>query len=190
MRVVRVLVEYAASAINRPFDYLVNDDLYIEKGVRVNINFGSKDIVGYVLEVVETNKSKEELEEEYGFELKFIDHVIDEAPLINDEIDKVANYLSEETLAPLIKCYQTVLPPSLKPSSSKTKAAVLNQKYYKLAQSWTETKLNKGQEEIIEYFKSNKEVSSDDVPFSSSRMKLMISKGIIDVFFKEKYRSI
>ena len=31
MRVVRVLVEYAASAINRPFDYLINDDLYVEK---------------------------------------------------------------------------------------------------------------------------------------------------------------
>lgn len=190
MRVVRVLVEYAASAINRPFDYLIDDDLYVEKGVRVSINFGNKDIVGYVLDVLETPKSKDELEEEYGFELKYIKEVIDDAPLINDEIDKVVNYLSEETLSPLIRCYQTVLPPSLKPSSSKTKAAILTSKYYSLADSWKECKLNKGQLEIIEYFKCNKEVCSDDVPFSDSRMKLMVSKGIISVFYKEKYRKI
>ena len=190
MRIVRVIVEYAASAINRPFDYLINDDLYVEKGVRVSINFGNKDIVGYVVEVVETNKTQEELEEEYGFEMKFIKEVIDDAPLINDEIDRVVNYLCEETLAPLIKCYQSVLPPSLKPSSSKTKAAILSEKFYKLAQSWPDTKLNKGQQEIIEYLANVKEVSSKDIPYSDSRMKLLISKGIVDVFYKERYRTI
>ena len=61
MRVVRVLVEYAASAINRPFDYLIDDDTYVEKGVRVSINFGNKDIVGYVLAVFDTNKSQSDV---------------------------------------------------------------------------------------------------------------------------------
>lgn len=190
MRIVRVLVEYAASAVNRPFDYLIEDGVYVEKGVRVSINFASRDIVGYVLEVMETDKTEEEISEEYGFELKYINEVIDDAPLINDEIDKVVNYLSEETLSPLIKCYQTVLPPSLKPSSSKNKAVILSEKFYKLAELWPETKLNKGQKEIIEYLTENKAVSSSDCPFSSSRMKLMIDKGIVEVFYKEKYRTI
>jgi len=116
VKIVRTLVEYAASQVNRPFDYLANDEVDVKKGVRVNINFNNKIIVGYVLDVIDTDKGKEELDEEYGFDLKFIDSVIDEKSLINEEIDSIVGYLSKETSSinqMLSNCFTTLFEASI-----------------------------------------------------------------------------
>ena len=120
MKVAKVYIEYGSLKVNRPFDYLVPENINITKGVRVFINFNHAKIVGYVVDVYETHKSEEELNDEFGYELKYIEKVLDDKPLINDEIEEIVHYLQEETMSSLIKCYQTVLPPSLKPSRRAT----------------------------------------------------------------------
>ena len=61
MQIVEVLIEYANRSLNRPFSYLYKGNKKLEKGIRVLVNFNHRDIVGYVINVKETNKSEKEI---------------------------------------------------------------------------------------------------------------------------------
>ena len=63
MQIVEVLTEYANRSLNRPFSYIYKGKDKLEKGIRVLVNFNHRDIVGYVINVTETDKSVKELEE-------------------------------------------------------------------------------------------------------------------------------
>ena len=84
MKVIEVLTEYSAYSLNRPFSYIYKGEQKIETGYRVLVSFNNREIIGYVTKVIETNLSKEELEEDYGFELNEILEIIDDAPLLNE----------------------------------------------------------------------------------------------------------
>ena len=119
MQILKVLIEYSADEIDRSFDYLLNSDMNV-KGCRVKVDFGnSRNIVGYVLDSEYTNKTKEEIEEDYGFKLKEVNEVIDSESLLSDELVELAKFMSKEYACPLISCLQTMLPKSLKPKSGK-----------------------------------------------------------------------
>ena len=61
MQIVEVLTEYANRSLNRPFSYFYKGQDKLEKGIRVLVNFNHRDIVGYVINVTETNKSIKEI---------------------------------------------------------------------------------------------------------------------------------
>ena len=72
MQLLEVLIEYAQSSLNRPFSNVYQGDKIIIKGTRVLITFNNRDIVGYVLNVIDTNKTIAQLNEEMGFEIQEI----------------------------------------------------------------------------------------------------------------------
>ena len=72
MRVIEVLIEKANYSLDRPFSYLYDGNKKIEKGYRVLLEFNHQELVGYVLKVYETSKKKEDLEDELGFNLFYI----------------------------------------------------------------------------------------------------------------------
>ena len=78
MKIVEVLIEHASHSLNRPFSYIYNGSKNIVSGVRVLLDFNFQELIGYVLNVKESNKTKEELEEELGFSLSEIKDVIDD----------------------------------------------------------------------------------------------------------------
>ena len=86
MQLLEVLIEYAQSSLNRPFSYVYKGEKNIQKGTRVLITFNNHDIVGYVITVTESNKTIIQLSEELGFELQEIKQLIDESPLLNEEL--------------------------------------------------------------------------------------------------------
>ncbi len=122
MKVIEVLIEYSIQSLNRPFSYLYNGKKNISEGFRVLINFNNKQIVGYVLKTYETEKSKEELQDDLGFNLEEIIDVIDESPLLNKDLLSLADQVSEYYLAPKISVLQAMLPPSLSPRRGSLKA--------------------------------------------------------------------
>ena len=91
-----MLIEYANRTLNRPFSYFYKGSIKIQKGVRVLVNFNHRDIVGYVIDVAETNKSVQEIESESGYQLNEIVSIIDQSPLLNEELlallDEVSSY--------------------------------------------------------------------------------------------------
>ena len=62
MKIIEVLIEYSIQSLNRPFSYFYSGSKKIDEGFRVLISFHGKDIVGYVVNVKDTNKSIKEIE--------------------------------------------------------------------------------------------------------------------------------
>ena len=102
-----VLVEIMAKNIDKTFTYKVPKDTKV--GVRVRVPFGKRIIEGFVLKVY--NDFNE------TYEVKEIKEIIDENPVINEEMLELGKYISKKTLSPLISCYQSMLPSGLKAKS-------------------------------------------------------------------------
>ena len=86
MQIVEVLIEYANRSLNRPFSYLYKGNKKLEKGIRVLVGFNHREIVGYVINVIETNRSEKEIEEESGYQISEVIDVIDSSPILNEEL--------------------------------------------------------------------------------------------------------
>ena len=122
MKVVEVLIEYSIQSLDRPFSYIYNGEKIIDEGFRVLINFHNKEIIGYVVNCYDTDKTKEDLEDQLGFNIEEIIDVIDETPLLNKDLLSLAEEVSQYYLAPKISVLQSMLPPSLSPRRGALKA--------------------------------------------------------------------
>ena len=118
MKLLEVLIERKAQALNRPFSYIYLGEEEVDVGYRVLVDFAHKEVVAYVIKSTIVNKTKEELETEMGFSISEIKGIIDDKPLLNKELLELSNKVSEYYLSPLISVLQTMLPTSLKPSKS------------------------------------------------------------------------
>lgn len=185
MQILKVLIEHSAEEIDRTFDYLLNEQRNV-KGCRVIIDFSfQKNIVGYVVDSEYTDKTKEELEEDYGFALKEVKEVLDEESLLSNELQELATFMSKEYACPLISCLQTMLPKSLKPRSG-LKAKIKTVAYLTPLESNED--LTVKQKEVYELIKEKGKVLKRDV--SSSIADKLIEKGYLSVVYEEDYRKV
>lgn len=185
MYLLKVLVEMPTHSLDKTFDYLSNQE--VKPGVRVNIFFNRRNIVGYVLGVEHTEKSKKQLEEAAGFKYAYISSVIDEAPLLNEELQKLSSYLSKVTLSPRIACLQAMLPVQLKPSSSKA-SGIKTQLAIKVIDNYAVAKTKK-QQECLDYLKENDDIFLKDSPYSRVLISNLEKQGIIELYEKEVLRN-
>lgn len=114
MKILQVLIEHSVFSLNTPFSYLCNDDINVDVGYRVKVDFNNQKLIGYVLSV---KKNDEALS--ITFNLKYIDEVIDTKPIISDELLDLAYHMEKEYITPFIGCLKTILPPLSKPQTSK-----------------------------------------------------------------------
>ncbi|MCH4286520.1 MULTISPECIES: replication restart helicase PriA [Bacillota] len=114
MKIAHVFVEHPIYHLDHTFTYAC-DGFDLQRGVRVEVPFGRTHIIGFVSEVKEIS---EEEKKSYGFEIKSIDSVIDEEPLINEELFTLADWMADTYVAPKISCIQCMLPAKLKPKST------------------------------------------------------------------------
>ena len=163
MYLLKVLTQRNLYLLDRTFYYVSNDEAKV--GVRVEINFNKINIVGYVLECKEVNKTKEELEDELGINLSFINTIIDEKPILSDNLLKLAFELKKRYIYPLIGVLQTMLPPSLKPKDTFKNAAKKKMvRYYSLNEEKLNSyKANKNEEKIISKFIGKKQILYKDL---------------------------
>ena len=112
MNYVQVLIEYGSLALNEPFLYQCKDPVL--PFMRVKVPFRNRSCVGIVTEV---SLKKPDVD----YEIHDVIQVMDEAPLLNEELQQLARYISRITISPLINVYKTMLPKAWKPSSSNSK---------------------------------------------------------------------
>lgn len=180
--IVGVLVEISNKSVDRIFDYKVpqEKEKFIKIGLRVEVPFGHQKLEGFVLEIKENSNLDS---------LKEIIRVIDEDIVLNDELIKLGKFMKEKTLAPLISCYQVMLPKALKAKNN----VVINKKYetfYKLNKNIVDVKLNSGQQEIVDMFKTKEIVSRKEIlDISSSSLNTLVKKNILVKCLVEKYRT-
>ncbi len=114
MYLVEVYVTNASLNVNRPFTYL--SETPIQRFCRVKVIFHHAENAAIVSDCRYTASDREELRQEYGYEMLDILEVIDEEPVISEELFDLAFWLSRTTISPLISCLNSMLPKTLKTS--------------------------------------------------------------------------
>lgn len=104
-QIAKVAVENAAYSFDDAFDYAIPADLQgkVQPGVRVLVPFGngSKKRQGFVFALRQKKDGKK---------LKAIAEVLDEAPLLNNELLRLAVFLKEQTFCTLFEAAKAMLP--------------------------------------------------------------------------------
>ena len=179
-----VIVEITAKAVDKMFTYKIPDKYIdiIKIGARVKVPFGSQTLEGFVLNI--TNQV------ESDYELREIIEIIDQEPLLNDEMLYLGSEISKKTLCSKISAYQVMLPKALK-ASHKTNIKIKEDKYIKLSLNKNEV-INylekcryEKQKEILNYLLENKELKITKV---DSTINTLIKNNLITLEKRENYR--
>ena len=175
-----VIVELKAKTLDKTFTYKVPNNLIndIKIGKRVKVPFGKQKLEGFVLDI------KNDLKVDY--EIKDILEIIDEDPVLNEEMLELGKYISKKTMSTLISSYQTMLPAALKAH----KDFVVNKKYdtyIELIDKSYEPK-NDNQKEIIDLLKNNKVLKSEISKISISSLNTLLKREVIKEIKVETYR--
>ena len=189
MILVEVLIERANHSLDRPFSYLYDGNKKIEKGYRVLLDFNHMELVGYVLKVKETKRSLEELEDELGYNLLFIKDVIDEAPLLNDDLLKLADQVAEYYLAPKISVLHSMLPPSLAPRKSSLKAPKIAYDYFVIIKNYDVDGLSAKQKNLLDLIKEEGPILKSEIK-QVSILKKLLELDLVEITKKEKRRLV
>jgi primosomal protein N' (replication factor Y) len=186
MLLAKVLIEHPIMALDLPFDYLIPANIKLQSGVRVEVEFNKQIIVGYVTKIVEDQRSLAQIEKELGFNLKPVLNVLDEAPILNQELVKLAQDLAYTTVSPLISIYQAMLPPSLKPTSGKK----VKIKYAKVITRIENNAvaLTVKQAAALSLIKPGKSYFNAELEIAPSLLKTLLQKGVIAISRQEVYR--
>lgn len=187
MKLVEVLIERKANTLNRPFSYIYNGKQSLDKGYRVLVPFAHKDVIGYVINIKDTNKDKSQIEEEMGFRIDEVKGVLDDKPLLNDELLKLSEEIAKHYQAPLISVLQTMLPSSLKPSTSSLRGPKVAYDIYVKLINDNEEGLTPKQIELVRLLRSNGKILKKDCK-SPSIINKLYEKKIIDFEKVEKIR--
>ena len=112
----QVIVDVPTMQTDQPYTYLVPDEwqAVIECGTRVEVPFGegNRHIQGFVTALpTELAESK--------LSLKSLIRVIDLAPVVNQELLQLADYMKDVTFSFKINCLQTMLPAAMKAAYQK-----------------------------------------------------------------------
>ena len=97
---VDVLVELKTKKIDETYTYSVPADLIndIEIGKRVLVPFGKQKLEGFILNIKDS----------VSFSTKNILAVIDDHPVLNNELLELGDYISKKTICNKIVAYQTM----------------------------------------------------------------------------------
>ena len=104
-----IVINVSSSNVDQMYEYKVLDNIapFIKVGARVNVEFGNSNrlVMGYVLDLYEEKK--------FDGEAKLIKELLDIEPVITPLQLELAKYLKEDTICPLIRILNLMLPEAL-----------------------------------------------------------------------------
>ena len=104
-----IVVNVTSSNVDQLYEYLVPTDIapYIQVGSRVNVEFSGANrlVMGYVLDVYEQKR--------FEGESKAISELLDLKPVITPLQLELAKYLKDDTICPLIRILNMMVPSAL-----------------------------------------------------------------------------
>ena len=173
-----ILVEVVAKSTDKTFTYRISEGMKAMVGMRALVPFGKRNIEGFIVKIYN--------HEEFDYEVKDIIKLVDDRPVLNEEMLELGKYISKKTLSPLTKAYQTMLPSALK-ARKKTN---INKKFVKCLRVIKDGDFKtEGQRKVFEYVKSRGFVlKSEANKISLSAVKTLINNGFLGEFEKEVYR--
>lgn len=183
MKLLSVLIEYKALSLNHPFTYLCDDDCNVSVGCRVYVPFGFQNIVGYVIDITHSDLSYEQLVAQNNENYKYIHKVLDEKPLLDDELFDLAKFMEKEYVCPLIACLQTILPPSYKPAKSGLKEFKKKTLKKVIVNDLDYSNLKPDQIELLDKIKNNNGMFLKDL--NVSKVNTLKKHGYVSIIEQE-----
>ena len=118
MKVVEVVLPVP---LNKSFYYTIPEILQNKeiKYRRVNVDFGNRTLVGYVISIIENYQPQENIK------LKDINAIIDECSILTDEIVELSKWLCETYLCSIGEALATIVPISLQVPKRISKVKIL-----------------------------------------------------------------
>lgn len=181
--IVNVLVEIKTKQMDQTFTYLLpsalEDKVYV--GSRVLVPFGKRELEGFVLK-------KQKNLESTGYKMKEVICVVDDHPVLNEEMLELGYYISKKTLCNLISAYQTMLPTALKAKQG-TMVPKKYETYIVIGEFNFENIKNEKQRQIIHLILENKKVLKKELTaISASSVQTLLKKNMIQEITEEVYR--
>lgn len=180
----RVIVEIVVKSVDKMFIYSIPEIFQdkVQVGCRVKVPFGHQLLEGFVLEILD--------EVDADYEIKDILELVDETPILNQEMLELGEQISDITLCSKISAYQVMLPKALK-ASYKTNMKVKQDKFLSIACS-SEEVLNylqhcryEKQKDLLNQLLEVKEMRVERL---DSSIQTLLKKGMIHLEYKEAYR--
>lgn len=174
-----VIIDQDTRALDKIFEYIVPDDMQIEKGMRVFVPFGSRVLQGFVVDIkgsCEYDVSK----------LKSIISPVEDFSAIKPEMLELMKFMCKKYHLRLTSVLRLFIPAEMREGKVKEvfeKICRLSEKDIKLR--------GKKQIEIVEYLKDKKEEKLLTLKelFGYSALKALIDKHVIDVLKNQINRS-
>ncbi|MGX8834822.1 replication restart helicase PriA [Amedibacillus sp. YH-ame6] len=183
MKLAHVFVEHPIMHLDHTFTYRC-DGFDVQRGVRVMVPFKTTFIMGFVSDVKEVDEK--ELDS-YPYELKYIESVVDQEPLINEELFQLGDWMAKQYVAPRISCFQCMLPAKLKPRS--TSGSIKMEAWVRYIKDCD--KLTKKQADVLTHIREDKEMlRSTYYQMYKTPGKKLIELGCVEVFEKEAQASL
>ena len=178
MYLIEAYVTNASLNINYPFTYY--SDSPINKYVRIYVHFGKSFTNALVSDCIYTSSSIQDISKEKGYKLLPVIKVLDQEPIISQELFELAFWLSKTTVSPLISCLNCMLPKALKTSKNETKPKLEN----RFKKNDGEYVLTKKQKETLDKLYDGI-LASDARKISVSIINKLIEKGAISEYKQE-----
>lgn len=187
MWLLHVLIEHASLQLDRPFSYVYDGAIKHRRGFRVLVTFNHQKLVGYVLDSEHSSKTLAQLQEATPHRLLAIESLLDEEPLLNDELLRLALELAHDNFWPRISVLQAMLPLSLKPKKTSLKGPKIAYDTYVEVIDGSETDLTLKQIEWLRIIANEQPFNKRDCR-SASILQQLIDKGKVALHRRERIR--
>ena len=179
-----VIIQYGNKAVDREFTYIIPIDFRnkIKIGHRVRVLFNNREIEGFVLSIIDDYNG--------DYELNEIISLVDEEPILNEEMLYLGKEICDKTLCSKISAYQVMLPKALKASEStnigikKNRYIVLNVSMEDLDDYISKCRFE-NQISILNELKIKKRLLLKN---KVSGVDTLVKNGIIKFEYEESYR--
>ena len=171
-----VIVDIAHSEVDKVFDYKALPNVRI--GQRVLVPFGNRKIEGFVVKLKQTS--------DFAFEkIKEIDKILDEEPLILDEMLKLSNFMVKNNHLKIVDTLRLFLPSGIRKEKTKPllKEVVLVLDFNKEEIIKSLRKNSKNQIDLLAYIKPGNTYLKSDLnkKFGLSAVNKFVDLGLFSV---------
>lgn len=177
--IAEVIVDVLNSEVDKVFEYIIPDDLCVEIGHRLLVPFGNRSIEGYLLSIKEKSSFD-------SSKLKQIISVLDEKPLINNELMQLIRFMKEKYYLRYVDCFRLIIPSEIRNGKVKSLVKktlrladenVVNNYILKLRAN------SKNPQFIINYLRENGvgDYTQLASKYSNSTVNKMIEQGVLTI---------
>ena len=147
MKLANVYIEHSSLSLDQCFSYSF-EGMNVLPGTRVWVPFRSMKLIGFVDSLSEI--SDEEVQR-LSYQIRPVLSVIDEKPLLTEELMTLGKWMAQYYAAPTISCYQSMLPKAIA-SPKQNKAKIVMEKIAVLSIMSCEGLTIKQQEMLLDAF--------------------------------------